>query len=313
MFDFSFSEADDLVVDMATDFAARELRPAMREHEGAGRVSRAVAAAFDDAGLAEVGRPGSGTGPLSRVRTLEALAWGDAGAALALMGPALISEVADALSAPAASGVHVVERVDGGPTSVDFLCASPVPEVLVFDSTGRWRSAVADLRPARGVGLWAAGGAAGTVAAAATNDAGEVAGAEALALLHLAAGAMLAGVARASLEYVATYLRERKTFGKLLADHQGVAFLFADMAIATEVARLGVFAAASEGGAGRAAAARLVASDAAAVVTDHGVQLLGGHGYMKAHPVEKWMRDARALSCAWGGRDGATDMDARWT
>ena len=169
------------------------------------------------------------------------------------------------------------------------------------------------MRPARGVGLWAAGGAAGTLVAATPNEAGEAAGADALAILHLAAGAMLAGVARASLEYVATYLRERKTFGKLLADHQGVAFLFADMAIATEVARLSVFAAASEGGAGRAASARLMATDAAARVTDHGVQLLGGHGYMKAHPVEKWMRDARALSCAWGGRDGAMEMDARWT
>ena len=313
MFDFAFSEEEDLVVDMATDFATRELRPAMRDHERAGRVSEAVAAAFDEAGLAEVGRPGSGTGPLTRARTLEALAWGDAGATLALMGPALTADVADALAAPAASGVHVVERVDGGSTPVDFVCASPVAELLVFDLGGRWRSGMADLRPARGVGLWAAGGAAGTVAAAAPMDAGEAAGADALAILHLATGAMLAGVARASLEYVAIYLRERRTFGKLLADHQGLAFLFADMAIATEVARVSVFAAASQGGAGRAAAARLMATDAAARVTDYGVQLLGGHGYMKAHPVEKWMRDARALSCAWGGRDGAVEVDARWT
>lgn len=296
MYDFSFSEEEELVADTAVQFAVRELRPRMRAHEDDG-VDAGVQAAFDEIGLAEAAELGA----VSQARVLEALAWGDAGAAMALMSPALSAQVCEPLGAPPATCIHVVEDLVDESVRVNWIPGPAEPTLLVFDPKGRWRLGGADLQPARGLGLHAAGGAAGVLAAGGPTGKGD--GAQALATLHRAAGAMLAGLARAALEYTSEYVQERTSFGKRLADHQGLAFLISDMAIRTEAARWTVYAACWSGEAERAADAWRIAAEAACWVTDHGVQLLGGHGYMKAHPVEKFMRDARALALCWGGRD----------
>ena len=134
-----------------------------------------------------------------------------------------------------------------------------------------------------------------------------------LAQLHLWTAAILVGIAQASRDYTARYLQERIAFGKQLAHHQGVAFMFAEAATAVEGAEVLLHKAAWDFEAGRsepATHAYLEASEVALDVTNRGVQLLGGHGYMKDHPVEKWMRDARALSLLWGGVDAAQDHAA---
>ncbi len=296
MFDFGFSEEEELVADTAAAFARRELRPRMRAHEADG-VGDDVRASFDDTGLAEAGELGA----VGQALVLEALGWGDAGAAMSLMAPALSAQVTTALGAPAASCVHPVEEVSGDSISVGWIPAPPDPGLIVFDPAGRWRQGGADMQASRGLGLHAASGASGVMG---PGDArGEGDGAAALAALQLAGAALLAGLCRASLEYASEYVQERRAFGRRLADHQALAFLIAEMAIRTEAARLSVFAAGATGGAALAGDAWLTALDAACWVTDQGVQLLGGHGYMKAHPVEKWMRDARCLAMCWGGRD----------
>ncbi|MBI4577466.1 MAG: acyl-CoA dehydrogenase [Planctomycetes bacterium] len=127
--------------------------------------------------------------------------------------------------------------------------------------------------------------------------------------------ALLAGLARASYEYARAYCLERVVFGRPVAHHQAVAFIFADMAMAVETAGLcleeaAVRAEALGPGAPSAAAldrAWLQASEAALYCTNHGVQLVGGAGYMRDHPVEKWMREARALSLLAGGPDAALE------
>lgn len=119
---------------------------------------------------------------------------------------------------------------------------------------------------------------------------------------RLRVAAQLVGTARAALEYATQYAAERQAFGQPIARFQGVSFMVAEMAMAVEAARNLVWHGAwrldrSELPAG-AVQALLQARAAALEVTGGAVQVLGGHGYMADHPVEKWMRDARTLGVA---------------
>jgi acyl-CoA dehydrogenase len=106
------------------------------------------------------------------------------------------------------------------------------------------------------------------------------------------------GLHRAALEYATHYARERRQFGRPIAEHQAVAFMLADMATELEAARLLVWSAARKHDSGapvtkEAAMAKLYASEAAMRATHDAVQVLGGYGYSREYPVEKWMRDAK--------------------
>ena len=121
-------------------------------------------------------------------------------------------------------------------------------------------------------------------------------------------GASAVGLARAALEYAVDYARERVQFGKPIAEHQAVAFRLADMALKVEAARLLVWSAARKLDAGEpapkeAAMAKLAASEAAMWCTWAAVQTLGGWGYSREYPVEKWMRDAKLEEIEEGTSD----------
>src|SRR5205085_2913185 len=110
--------------------------------------------------------------------------------------------------------------------------------------------------------------------------------------------ALLVGAARGAYRYATRYATERTTFGRPIAHHQALAFLIADLATAIDVARLVVWRAAAAIDRGEtadweAAAALAEAAEHALAVGPSAVQILGGHGFMKDHPVEKWMRDIR--------------------
>ena len=122
---------------------------------------------------------------------------------------------------------------------------------------------------------------------------------------RIAWGAMAVGGAQAVVEYVTAYCGERKAFGEPISNRQAVAFLIADMAIEVEGMRLVVQRAASLADRG-VAVSRLAsmlrvhcAAKAAKAGTD-GVQLLGGHGFVKDHPVERWYRDLRSIGVMEG-------------
>ncbi len=124
--------------------------------------------------------------------------------------------------------------------------------------------------------------------------------------VHLAAGAI--GIARAALEYATDYARERTAFGKPIGQHQAVGFRLADMATRIDAARLLTHRAALSMDAGRhvpaeAAMAKLFASEAAMWCTWAAVQTLGGWGYSREYPVEKWMRDAKLEEIEEGTSD----------
>lgn len=124
--------------------------------------------------------------------------------------------------------------------------------------------------------------------------------------------ARLVGCVRAASEYAFKYATEREAFGVKLYEHQALAFMMADMATRVDGLRTLVWAAAwaldkGQDGYAECRRAHDHASDLAVDVTSDAVQVLGGHGYLHDHPVEKWMRDARTLGVA----DGLTmDEDA---
>ncbi|MFI8948410.1 acyl-CoA dehydrogenase [Streptomyces sp. NPDC053750] len=107
------------------------------------------------------------------------------------------------------------------------------------------------------------------------------------------------GIAQGALDYAKGYVRERKQFGKPIADFQGIQFMLADMAMKIEAARQLTYAAAAKSERGdsdltfQGAAAKCFASDVAMEVTTDAVQLLGGYGYTRDYPVERMMRDAK--------------------
>ncbi|MGH3033815.1 MAG: acyl-CoA dehydrogenase family protein, partial [Gaiellaceae bacterium] len=121
-------------------------------------------------------------------------------------------------------------------------------------------------------------------------------------------GAAATGLARAALEYSVEYAQGRQQFGKPIAEHQAVAFRLADMATRVDAARLLVWRAARMHDAGEqvpkeAAMAKLFASETAMWCTWAAVQTLGGWGYSREYPVEKWMRDAKLEEIEEGTSD----------
>lgn len=120
---------------------------------------------------------------------------------------------------------------------------------------------------------------------------------------QVAAGAL--GVARAAFEYACAYARERHAFGKPLLAKQGVSFKLADMAMEIEAARLLIWRACDAVDRGEDAGllgsyAKAFAADSAMKITTEAVQVLGGAGIMRDHPVEKWMRDAKVFQIVEG-------------
>jgi len=114
-------------------------------------------------------------------------------------------------------------------------------------------------------------------------------------------GSQAVGIAQGAIDAAAGYMRDRKAFGTPIADLQGLRFMLADMAIKTEAARTLIYRACSlidngdpEGElTSIGAMAKCFASDTAMAVTTDAVQLLGGYGYTKDFPVERFMRDAK--------------------
>jgi alkylation response protein AidB-like acyl-CoA dehydrogenase len=116
------------------------------------------------------------------------------------------------------------------------------------------------------------------------------------------------GLARAALEYAVAYAKERVQFGKPIAEHQAVAFRLADMALRVDASRLLSWRAAQmldrgERATTEAAMAKLHASETAMWCTWAAVQTLGGWGYSREYPVEKWMRDAKLEEIEEGTSD----------
>lgn len=129
---------------------------------------------------------------------------------------------------------------------------------------------------------------------------------EALRLARTAWAALAAGTGRAALDYVSEYVKTRQAFGEPIARRQSVAFMVSDIAIELEGVRLAAYKAAGLADQGRDIArasslARELSGRYGMKIGTDAVQLLGGHGFVKEHPVERWYRDLRAVGVMEGG------------
>ena len=112
-------------------------------------------------------------------------------------------------------------------------------------------------------------------------------------------GAQAVGIARAAYEYSLDYAKERKQFGRAIIENQGIAFKLADMKMRLDAARLLVWRAAWMAAtrtpftAGEGSMSKLFAGEAAVKITEEAIQILGGYGYVREYPVERWHRDAK--------------------
>lgn len=339
MIDFEPGDELTLLRETTRQFAANRLLPAMREAETARSVAADAHRDFAEIGLADLELPeslgGAGLGCLARCIVNEELAAHDAGAALALdaVGAALypvlelggdpaVVALQKVCGAGGTTGraVLIVEPADRDPSApisldVAWVPADRVAAVVVLGPTTA--SLIVDgiaTMPIRGAGLRAAGAARlvvdGAIAQASWHDADGAA--RALARARLATSSLLLGVLRAACEFSRDYAMERRAFGQPIAHHQALAFLITDMHIALESARGLVHEAAWRldaklPAAGEAASAFVECIDAARFIGPNGVQILGGHGFMADYPVEKHMREARALGLLAGGLDSAVD------
>ena len=128
---------------------------------------------------------------------------------------------------------------------------------------------------------------------------------EAIALARLGWAALAVGTSHAVLDHVIPYIKERQAFGEPIAHRQAVAFMTANIAIELDGLRLITWRGASRAEQGlpfarEAALAKRLGTDKGMQIGLDGVQLLGGHGYTKEHPVERWYRDLRAIGVAEG-------------
>ncbi len=122
---------------------------------------------------------------------------------------------------------------------------------------------------------------------------------------RLGIAACAVGLAQAALDYAVGYGKDREQFGRSVLEFQGIGFMLADMATKIAAARALTLHAARLRDHGRpyrteAAQAKLFASDVAMAVTTDAVQILGGYGYVSDHPVERYMREAKALQIVEG-------------
>ncbi len=126
-----------------------------------------------------------------------------------------------------------------------------------------------------------------------------------LAYMRVATSAVAVGIARAAYEYAREYAKQRVQFGEPIAHRQSIAFMLAEMAIDIDGLRLMTWEAAwkldrGEEATREAYLAKLTADDVAVQVTDRGVQILGGYGYIREYPAERWLRNGRGIATLEG-------------
>jgi len=335
MFSLEVDEELQLVVETVRQLARDELAPRLRDSERSRDVGPELRRSFEEIGLGTLELPtdldGAGMGCLARVLVNEELAAADAGAALALdrYGPAMtalldvgdlaaVRELVDAIGDGRALLVLEEDaRIDLSGDRVDletaWVPADAATAIVVLhgDEALLVRDGI-ELEPVRGAGLRAAGASSLRLRGARvthrwTNPDG-VARARARARLYYSS--LLLGVMRATCEFSAAYSQERQAFGKPIGHHQALAFLIVDMRMALDAARLVVREAAWRLDRGlpcsvEAASAWAECIEASRTIGPDGVQILGGHGFMADYPVEKHMRESRALGLACGGYDAA--------
>ncbi|WP_265283623.1 acyl-CoA dehydrogenase family protein [Verminephrobacter aporrectodeae] len=339
MIDFSFGEDLELVTETAQRFSDEQLLPAQRDFEQQRAVPLAVLQEARDIGFDRIDWPessgGAGMGAVARVLVTERLAGGCPGAAIALQplgsvahallafgGEAALRQHARSLDRPGMRAVLVFDHRsiwqgagDALSGSVPWWPADRVDLLAVLSRTGlQLVTHGISVLPLPGAGLRAAGASEIRVDRTPVDAAWTDPTAAALALAHARVhlSALIVGQMHAAAEYARKYALERVAFGRPIAHHQALAFLIVDMHSAVDATRQLLHEAAWRLDAGQpateaAATALIEAVENAVFIGSNAVQILGGAGFMRDYPVEKHMRELRALGLLLGGADAARD------
>ncbi len=343
MIDLAPGDELELIAETARRLAESELAPMFRESEAARGVPGRLRTAWQEVGLAGLELPeaagGAGLGCLARVLVNEELAAADVGAALDLdpYGPALTAALEvggeDAAQALAQATRHGASRalliaetdarirIEGNAIDLDVPWV-PADEasalIILMRDEVLLVTAAFELGPTRGAGLRAAGSARlsarqAPIAFRWSNPAGAR---RAWARARLYYSSLLLGILRAACSFSTAYAQEREAFGRPIAHHQALAYQITDMHMALEAARLVVHEAAWRVDKGWACAIEAASAWAECIeisrtIGPTAVQILGGHGFMADYPVEKHMREARALGLLLGGFDAAIEEAGR--
>ncbi len=331
---FALPEEIEELRQAAARFAEKELAPAVRDAEKAGKWSPDVLRVLRGFSLRELDLPedlgGVGAGSLAKVVLLEALATGDAaglpaadqpgasvGALLACPDRDLAHEVARACITDEAQAPLVVADAEvAQPIRIEWAPGWPSLR-WAWISRGdalRLVKVTAPVEPTRALAFQASGGVSADVTRCEplgewTLEPG--AGVNVRGRARLWAAAVAIGVGQSAFDATIAYTTRRIVFGKPVAHHQGNAFELAGAATSLHGARLMVRDAATafdrrDADAGFwATQAWLSAIDVGVTITDLGIQLLGGHGFLVDHLAEKRFREARMLGLIAGGRDAA--------
>jgi alkylation response protein AidB-like acyl-CoA dehydrogenase len=362
LFDLTPTEDEQMLVDVATDFASELLRPAAADADRSCAAPPEVLGQSLEIGLPILGVPES-LGGIAETRSAmagtlvaEALAHGDMGLAVSVLAPGAVGTAIGlwgteeqqqtylpAFTEPSEKGVPAASLALAEPSVLlDVLTPATTAErrgsgyVLNGTKALVARGAEAELfvigasldgRPVLflvesgtpglsvdgdpAMGVRAAGLTTLTLtdvevpAAAVLGETDGSTYTDCVRLSRLAWCALAVGTAQAVLDYVTPYVKERHAFGEPIAHRQAVAFMVADMAIELQAMRLVTYKAASRVARGKDATreialARRLCADKGMRIGLDGVQLLGGHGYVKEHPVERWYRDLRAVGIMEG-------------
>jgi len=332
--DFGLSDELEQLRAAAARVAAEELAPRARESEAAGAWPASALGVLEKLALRELDLDealgGAGLGCLAKVVVLETLAAGDAGGLAAADQP---GSAAGALAACPDRGLarRIAAECLAGAAQVALAITDPAgprfrrvtwapswpPLRFAFVNEGdslRLFEVAGPLEPTRALAFQASGGVSSSLAGARLLGDWRLpplAGVTLRGRARLWCAAVAVGVGQAAFDATVAYAKDRIVFGKPVAHHQGNAFELAVAATHLAGARLAVrdAAASFDRGAPDAAfwatQAWLGAIDAAVAVTDLGVQLLGGHGFLVDHLAEKRFREARMLGLLAGGRDSA--------
>lgn len=302
-------------VALAREFGQKTLRPVMREAENNRGVSQELAGQFQETSLDLAGVPeeegGVGLGVRGRFAVTEALAQGDPALAAALVFPPLIRDLAQRLgisaTALALDETHLVFGPSGARGTVvavgtegPCLVLSQNRALLLPAGTSMGPGTVGNEAVSHRLITWAE-----PVEVQELGEESEGCRREALFVIL----GLLLGAARSAVDYAAAYALGRKAFGQPISAFQGVAFPLADAATLLEAAaaltdRALFFAEQGRQEAGDATVLALVAARQAVFrCGNEAVQTLGGHGFVKEHPVEKWFRDGVATMLMVGPED----------
>jgi len=323
---------------LARDFAAAELRPHNERWDHERLLDDDVVAKLAELGFTGMIMPEDAGGMafdlLTWCSALEELAWGEPAVAVLVAHSAVAADLVqraggdDALSAALAAGEMVGCIAFGEADAVEVRQQG---DAWTLRGTARWvtaadRAGVALVSARTGDGhAWfvvqadamRAGERAATLGlrplfigdlvidgAATRLDDVHASGVDAGAVAALATAAIANGIARAALEHAVRYAAEREQFGRAIREFEGIQHKLAEMATRVAAARALVEkAATTPDDTAAVAMAKLAAGACAMYVTTEAVQVYGGYGYMRDYPVEKLMRDARAMELMNGSSE----------